>query len=883
MFRILTTSLLLFLLLCTFSSYAWSTPVTVTRHVLILNSYHQGFKWSDQIIEGVRSSLLEANAKINIHIEHMDTKRFPRQDPDALAKSYADKYKTLDLDLIVSADDNAFNFIKKYRNQISEDAPLIFCGVNYLTQDKLNGLTNYTGVNETADFKGTIDLILKIHPRVKRIISITDLTTSGQINKKIIDPYRKSYSSRVEIIPWDDLSYAELIERLGQLSKGDIVLFTSFFRDKLGQSFEYDEIAEEITAASPVPTYGSWDYNLGHGIVGGRLASGFYQGSTAGSFGVRILNGESAAAIPLEWQSPNRNMFDAKQLNRFNIDSADLPSEAVIINHSTAIHEKHRTLILSLSAATLVLLGIILFLVANTRRRIRAEKQLRLSQMRYHDLSELLPQTVFEIDDKGMMAYVNQFGLTWSGYSQEDISAGFPGLRLFHPDDQVRVEENIARINQGAPLQGNEYRVIKKNGDITPVLSYSRPFQREDGSTGLRGVLTDVSAIHRAEHEAMLTRLYLKNVVDLMPTILIGTDRDGVVNLWNEHAVKITGVTPEEAHNRLLSEILPPLTPEQSMVRTALIEGQTLSETRVRRNISDEDRYWDIRIYPLSLQDLDSAIIYIDDVSDQIQMEKVMIQTEKMVSVGGLAAGMAHEINNPIGAILQSTQVLSNRLFSAIPANIQAAEECDIPLAKIGAYMEARSIPSMLDVILKSGYRVADIIKDISSFSRNVDDSSAAKSDVDIHELLAQALNFAKKDHVHYDFNNIEVQEEYGEIPLVHCSKTQIQQVLLNLIKNGAEAMATWEQMPAAPKFIIRTSRIKDSVRIEIEDNGPGISEEIQKRIFEPFYTTKTHNIGTGLGLSISYFIISQNHNGAIDLVSSPGNGARFIIDLPIS
>ena len=158
------------------------------------------------------------------------------------------------------------------------------------------------------------------------------------------------------------------------------------------------------------------------------------------------------------------------------------------------------------------MLGIIICLVANTQRRIRAEQQLRLSQRRYQDLSELLPQTVFEMDDKGQMTYVNRFGLSWSGYSQEDISNGLSGQDLFHPDDRPRLKENIAKIYQGAPLQGNEYRAVKKNGTTAPVLSYSRSFQREDGSTGLRGTLTDVSAIHRAEQEAMLTRLYLINV-----------------------------------------------------------------------------------------------------------------------------------------------------------------------------------------------------------------------------------------------------------------------------------------------------------------------------------------------------------------------------------
>ncbi len=881
--RVLAVCILLLILLSGSASQAWSKPGSETRHVLLLNSYHQGFQWSDQIIEGIKASLDQQKFKINLHIEHMDTKRYPDQDLTTLVQIYTEKYKSLDLDLIISADDNAFTFIKKYRAQLAGTTPLVFCGVNYLTLDKLEGLTNYTGVNETPDFKGTIDLILQIHPAVKRIISITDLTTSGYINKKIINSLESSYSDRVDIIPWDDLSYSELINQLSQLSTGEIVLFTSFFRDRDGKTFEYDEISEDITSAAAVPVYGSWDYNLGHGIVGGQLASGYFQGKTAGSLGVKIINGESTSDLPPYWQSPNRIMFDKNVLDRFHISSARLPSDAIMINHTASFFEGNQTLILSFSIATLFLLSIIFYQVANTRRRIQAEQKLRLSQIRYHDLTELLPQTIFEIDAMGQITYLNQYGLKWSGYTQEEVSTGFPVQNLFHPDDWERLDKNIKDIYQGAPLRGNKYRIINKKGEVISVLGYSRPCQAENGSIGLHGILTDVSALQSAEQDAILTRLYLQNVVDLMPTILIGTDSNGAVNLWNKHTTKVTKIAPQAALGQLLSTILPALAPEQEQVRTALKESKTLSSSRVLRNISDEERYWDIRIYPLSPQDSDRAIIYIDDVTDQIQMERMMIQSEKMMSIGGLAAGMAHEINNPLGAILQSTQVISRRLCSDAPANIRTAEDCDIKFQNLNDYLESRKIPSMIEVILESGSRIANIIQDMLSFSGRDDDSLTGRSAVNIHDLLDHALSFAKKERTNYDFNRIKIKKEYAGIPSVNCTKNQIRQVLLNIIKNGAEAMAAWEQMEEDPEFILRTSQIDNFVRIEIEDNGPGISKKNQKRIFEPFFTTKQQGIGTGLGLSISYFIIVQNHKGTIDLISSPGKGTRFIIDLPIS
>jgi len=184
----------------------------------------------------------------------------------------------------------------------------------------------------------------------------------------------------------------------------------------------------------------------------------------------------------------------------------------------------------------------------------------------------------------------------------------------------------------------------------------------------------------------------------------------------------------------------------------------------------------------------------------------------------------------------------------------------------------------MLKAILESGTRAADIIRDMLNFSRS---EETRKSPTDIHKIIDLALKFAHKDHQISDFNKITVNKIYTDLPPVYCSAMQVQQVLLNIFKNGAEAMASWSPIVHPPQFTIRTINHADHVHITIEDNGPGMSESVCKRIFEPFFTTKEQGLGTGLGLSISYFIITQNHNGSIDVVSTPNHGTRFLIKLP--
>ncbi|WP_022665630.1 ATP-binding protein [Desulfospira joergensenii] len=273
------------------------------------------------------------------------------------------------------------------------------------------------------------------------------------------------------------------------------------------------------------------------------------------------------------------------------------------------------------------------------------------------------------------------------------------------------------------------------------------------------------------------------------------------------------------------------------------------------------------------------------DISDQKRAQEMLIQSEKMMSVGGLAAGMAHEINNPLAGMLQSATVLTNRLTRPdMPVNIEAALESGTTMEAIAAFMARRQVPKILEAIKTSGARIAAIVENMLSFARKGDSSFSTHNPVELMEnvLTLAATDFDLKKH--YDFKNITIQKEYGrDLPQILCEAGKIQQVLLNILKNGAQAM--FEQAGKnPPEFVIRICHepAAQMLRIEIQDNGPGMDKETAKRIFEPFFTTKPIGLGTGLGLSISYFIITENHGGTLAVYSQPGKGANFVIRLPL-
>lgn len=267
---------------------------------------------------------------------------------------------------------------------------------------------------------------------------------------------------------------------------------------------------------------------------------------------------------------------------------------------------------------------------------------------------------------------------------------------------------------------------------------------------------------------------------------------------------------------------------------------------------------------------------------ERIKLEEMMVQSEKMVSLGGLAAGMAHEINNPLAGILQNAQVIQNRLTTKLPANIKAAREIGISLDDLQAYLVKRDIYKMIDSVQDAGKRAAAIVSNMLAFSRK---SSSGFLPEDICLLMDQTLELAASDYnlkKKFDFKKIRIKKEYAfGLPLVSCKASELQQVFFNILFNGTQAMMS-AQMEEPPCFGLKIFQEDRMICIHIRDNGPGMGADTKKRVFEPFFTTKDVGEGTGLGLAVSYFIITKNHNGQIEVASSPDQGSCFLIKLPI-
>lgn len=385
----------------------------------------------------------------------------------------------------------------------------------------------------------------------------------------------------------------------------------------------------------------------------------------------------------------------------------------------------------------------------------------------------------------------------------------------------------------------------------------------------------------QAEKELVKTKSYLDNIINSMPSVLIGIDAGGKIIDINTAAEKLSNIPTEEAKGKPIVEIFPQFSDYLDEMKQTMVDQKIKTEEKIAQTAHGERRFYNLTIFPLIANGVQGAVVRIDDVTERVRLEEIMIQSEKMMSVGGLAAGLAHEINNPLAGILQNVQVIRRRLSDELPANTFAAEEAGMDFADLQSYLEKRGILEVLDAISESGKRAATIIKNMLFFSHKGD---LHYSVYDMRELLDQTVDLVASD---YDlrkkcrFDHIKIVREYEDVPVsIACEGPKIQQVFFNLLKNGAQAIAEGETED--PRFILRIKRAGNWVNIEIEDNGRGMEEAVRRRVFEPFYTTKDIGIGTGLGLSVSYFIITEGHKGTMEVESSPGKGAKFIIRLPI-
>ncbi len=350
--------------------------------ILLINSYHHGFKWSDDIVSGVRSALDKDD---DLRIEYMDARRvFTPEYLDSLRKSFRIKFKGHRYDVIIVSDDPALDLMLDLGQDLFPSTPVVFCGINNFSDMRLMGKHLYTGVVEEIDIKDTLEAAHALYPKARKVIAPVNSNATGVSNRRLLQGTIPAFNGIFEFEIVENPELGPFLQRLKSLRRDDyVILLTGRFESSAGEMIPIETSTSEIAKAG-IPLYSMWEYYLGHGIVGGMLTNGFYQGKTAAGIARRILNGEKD--IPVIRKSPNRYAFDFRQLELFGIAEDLLPAGSVVVNRPVSFYARHADAIHAAVGIVLLCLGIIVFLSIIIVKKNRAERELR----RYQDNLEVL-------------------------------------------------------------------------------------------------------------------------------------------------------------------------------------------------------------------------------------------------------------------------------------------------------------------------------------------------------------------------------------------------------------------------------------------------------------------------------------------------------------
>lgn len=345
---------------------------------------------------------------------------------------------------------------------------------------------------------------------------------------------------------------------------------------------------------------------------------------------------------------------------------------------------------------------------------------------------------------------------------------------------------------------------------------------------------------------------FSENIVESINVGILASDLHDRVTSWNSQIERLTGITRDSAVGRRLEDLFPPelcqrlheIRGEGGVQSIYKFTWSPIGDARGPRR----DLVVNIAVAPLLSKDNEEIgrLIIFDDVTDRADLERRLVQADKLSSIGLLAAGVAHEVNTPLAVISTYAQMLAKQL----------AED------------DGKS--KLLDKIARQTFRASEIVNSLLNFSRT---SPAEFGEVDLNRTIEETVGLVRHQ---LDKSHVRLALEFDrEVPLLKGNSGKLQQVFLNLVLNARDAME------GGGTLTIRSRKAKDSVHVEVSDSGQGIPTENLQRIYDPFFTTKAARKGTGLGLAVTYGIV-QEHGGSIEARSAIGQGTTFVLEFPL-
>ena len=479
---------------------------------------------------------------------------------------------------------------------------------------------------------------------------------------------------------------------------------------------------------------------------------------------------------------------------------------------------------------------------------------LRKNEARFTELFETLQEGIYITTPEGSILDANPALVRMLGYdSKEELLAKKVSEVFADPSERRSVQEEVER--QSSP-QGRELALLRKDGSRITCLNTAAAVRDASGKVmRYQGALMDITARREMERQLYKQQEFARRLVDSFPDLILVLDASTHYTFVSPRCREVLGYELEETKSMELGgRTHPEDLPAILSLYSDILEGRqsfASLEVRVRHKLGDW-RLIRFNFSPLFDEKgkIEGVVLSGRDVTELKRLEEQLIQAEKLASMGQMLAGVAHELNNPLTAILGVTELLRER---------QDVEE---------------NTKRQLDLTHRQARRAARIVQNLLEFSRP---ASPQKKPIDLNSIIDRTLQLhehsLRRNNVAVDFR------PQPGLPGVIGDANQLIQVFLNLVTNAEQAI---REVRESGRIQIRLARIGNRLSISIQDDGVGVPPEAIQRLFDPFYTTKRPGGGTGLGLSICLSIVRE-HGGTIEAAALPAGGSAFTVYLPVA
>lgn len=361
---------------------------------------------------------------------------------------------------------------------------------------------------------------------------------------------------------------------------------------------------------------------------------------------------------------------------------------------------------------------------------------------------------------------------------------------------------------------------------------------------------------------------YIKNILRSMPLMLVGLNKNGKITQWNKRAEDITGIKAEDVLDKNLWDAYPIITVSPGQVSEAMEKKETITIKHSQRG----QYYFDITIYPLQDQVETGVVILIDDVTKKILAENMLIQNDKISSMGELASSMAHDINRPLQSILFDLRAFQNLLTDSSQY-----------MNEITSSAMPEKLGNLLSHAYRKGEQMASIVHNLQEFARGRSDRKQLSNIVDVMEHTIELASDVLSAPSRLRFMDIQIERNYEkDLPMVPCYVTELQQAFLSLFRHAHDALDRVDDPGHKPIIKIQMNVSYDSFWIRIQHNGVGLTNEELLYLFEPFVKKDSFEVGYNAGkrLSFAYFIITEQHQGQMAVTSDINVGTTFHIQM---